>query len=255
MIQMKPTEHLTGITIQGDFNDFYDLVDSIYRMTGLEEDYTEFYYGVKNRLLGMCYDIRHAFMGDREIVLNDNGMDKEKMKWHGQITPTQNVYYSVNVMFPEAIFIAAAVPKMYIFSSIYYGVRGKREYEELPPLKYADYIRDKANLDVLCAGIWQALSEAIGDEELEKIIQLMSRTDERYIHYATHYIDKCNLELIKTEVDKRKDKIRNIAKRIVKKPQAYKNLEDDLKYWAKEYKTSIYEIEDPRVEYPENIEW
>ena len=255
MIQTKPTEHLTGITIQGDFKDFYGLVDSIYRMTGLEEDYADYYYGVKNRLLGMCYDIRHAFMGDREIVLNDNGMDKEKMKWHGQITPTQNVYYSVNVLFPEAVFIAASVPKMYIFSSGYYGERGNREYEELPPLPFADYIRDKANLDVLCAGIWQALGETVGDDELEKIIYLMRRTDENYINYATHYIDKCNLELLKTEADKRKDKIRNIAKRIVKKPQAYKNMENDLKYWAKEYKTTIYEIEDPGLKYPEDIEW
>lgn len=39
------------------------------------------------------------------------------MKWHEQITPTQNVYYSVEVLFPEA----ASLPKMYIFSSVYYN--------------------------------------------------------------------------------------------------------------------------------------
>ena len=91
-----------------------------------------------------------------------------------------------------------------------------------------NYIRDKANLDVLCAGIWQALGEAIGDEELEKLIQLMQRADESFIYYATHYIDKCNIELLKTVVEKRKDKLRNIAKRIVKKPQAYMNMEAEL---------------------------
>lgn len=31
-----------------------------------------------------------------------------------------------------------------------------------------DYIRDTANLSVLCAGIWQALGEVIGDEETER---------------------------------------------------------------------------------------
>lgn len=254
MLQTKPTEHLTGITIQGDHSDFYELVDSIYRMTGFDDDQTDFYYGVKNRLLGICYDIRHAFMGDREIVLKDNGMHQNLMKWHEMITPTQNVYYSVNLLFPEAIFVAAAVPKMYILSSRYYGMRGQRT-TDFPPLPYADYIRDTANLDVLCAGIWQALGMAIGDEELERIIQLMQRNDEDYIYYATHYIDKCNIELLKTDVDKRKDKLRNIAKRIVKKPQAYKTMEEDLKYWAKEYKTTIYELEDPRIEYPEDFEW
>ncbi len=60
MIIIKPTENLTGITIQGDYNDFYELVESIYRLTAADEDTTNPYYGVKNRLLGMCYDIRHA---------------------------------------------------------------------------------------------------------------------------------------------------------------------------------------------------
>lgn len=257
MLQIKPTKHLTGITIKGDYKDFYELVESIYRLTGLEDDQTEVYYGVKNRLLGICYDIRHAFMGDRGVVLEENGMQEDIMKWHEQMIPARNVYYSVEVLFPEAVFVAASVPKMYIFSSVYYGAKGKRtnmEYE-LPPLPYADYIRDKANLDVLCAGIWQALGEVIGDEELEKLIQLMQRVDEGFIDYATHYIDKCNIELLKTDVEKRKDKLRNIARRIVKKPQAYKNMEADLWYWAKEHKTTIYELRDPEIEYPDDFEW
>ena len=257
MLHTKPTEHLTGITIQGDYNDFFELVESIYRITGLDDNRTSFYYGVKNRLLGICYDIRHAFMGDRDIVLEDNGMREDIMKWHKQITPTQNVYYSVEVLFPEAIFVAASVPKMYVFSSAYYGTKGKRTdmNVQLPQIPYSDYIRDKANLDVLCAGIWQALGEVIGNEELEKIIHLMQSTDESFIYYATHYIDKCNIELLKTDVEKRKDKLRNIAKRIVKKTQAYINMEADLRYWAKEYKTTIYELHDPKVEYPEDFEW
>lgn len=50
------------------------LTDSIYRMTGFEERYDDFYWGVKNRLLAVCYDIRHAYMGDREVKLVDNGV-------------------------------------------------------------------------------------------------------------------------------------------------------------------------------------
>ena len=200
MLHTKPTEHLTGITIQGDYNDFFELVESIYRITGLDDNRTSFYYGVKNRLLGICYDIRHAFMGDRDIVLEDNGMRENIMKWHEQITPTQNVYYSVEVLFPEAIFVAASVPKMYVFSSVYYGMQSKRTDmdEQLPQILYSDYIRDKANLDVLCAGIWQALGEAIGDEELEKIIHLMQRTDESFIYYATHYMSDDELKSAQT---------------------------------------------------------
>ena len=39
MISAKPTENLAGITIEGDHDDFYEIMESIYRMTGLEESY------------------------------------------------------------------------------------------------------------------------------------------------------------------------------------------------------------------------
>ena len=54
---------------------------------------------------------------------------------------------------------------------------------------------------------------------------------------------------------KLKDKIRNIAKRIMKKPQFYKNMEDELTYWADQYNITIYDLSDRRLKYPENIEW
>lgn len=255
MLKTKPTEHLMGITIQGDYNDFFELVDSIYSITGLEEDSADMYYGVKNRLLGICYDIRHAYQGDRNVILVDNNMDDDKMKWHEMITPEQNVYYSVEVLFPEAIFVAAAVPNMHMFSDKYYGSRAIKSEMNIPPVPFSNLMRDKANLDVLCSGIWQALGQVIGDEELEKIIHAYHLARESYMDYATQYIDKCNIELYKTAVDKRKDKLRNIAKRIVKKPQAYFSMERNLKYWAKEYKTSIYNLTDPKLVYPEEIIW
>lgn len=61
MISIKPTENLMGVTVQGDFYDFYELVDAIHRMFGPEEDdRLDSYYGVKNRMLGICYDLCHA---------------------------------------------------------------------------------------------------------------------------------------------------------------------------------------------------
>lgn len=39
--------------------------------------------------------------------------------------------------------------------------------------------------------------------------------------YLIQYVDKCNAEYLKTTLEKRKNKLRNIAKRFVKKPDAY----------------------------------
>ncbi len=32
---------------------------------------------MSTRVLGVCYDVRHAYQGDREIELVDNGMTAE----------------------------------------------------------------------------------------------------------------------------------------------------------------------------------
>ena len=63
------------------------------------------------------------------------------------------------------------------------------------------------------------------------------------------------IEYLKTVVEKRKDKIRNIAKRFLKQPDSYKRLKQDLEYSAKVYHCSVHELEDPKLEYPEEIEW
>ncbi|MFL8888067.1 DUF6904 family protein [Helcococcus kunzii] len=112
-----------------DYHDFYDLVDSIYRITTEEEDIIDPYYGVKLMLLGLCYDIRHASMGDREV------------------------------------------------------------------------------------------------------------------------------EFIKTAPEKRKTKLKNIAKRIVKRPRAYYSLEEDLFEASRLYNASVYDLRNPEHDLPENWKW
>ena len=255
MIQITPTKNLTGVTIRGDYADFDELIDSIYRITGLEQDKTDRYYGVKIMLLGICYDIRHAKQGDREIHLTDNGMDKDLMVWHKTVTPVQNVYYSVNILFPDAIFTAASFSEMCLWSSVYYGPHAKGYTEDMAAPSYMDFMRDRANLNVLCAGIWQALAEVIGADEAQKIYESRNREYGNYEDYVVHYVDKCNLELIKTPVEKRKTKIRNIAKRIVKKPEGYYSMERNLRYSAQHYGVTIYDLKDPRLEYPDEWEW
>lgn len=259
MISAKPTENLAGITIEGDYEDFYEIVESIYRMTGFEESYDDCCWSIKNRLLGICYDIRHAFMGDRDIKLVDNGVHDEMMKWHSMILPKQEVHFSVNVMFPEAVFVALSAPELYVWQSQYYRKKSKRQEENatFPPThKYSNYIRDKAVIDTLSAVILGAFAEVIGDDELEKLFKVRGhKYEDIFLNYATQYVDKCNIEYLKTAPEKRKDKLRNIAKRFVQQPDAYKKMKRDLEYSAKQYGCSLHELHDPKLEYPKEIEW
>lgn len=260
MIFAKPTEHLTGITLEGEFDDFYEIVDAIYRMTGDTECYDDPYLGVKNRLLGICYEIRHAYQGDRNVTLTENGVYKELMKQNSMILPQNNVHFSVEILFPEAVFVALSVSELYTFGHKHYKFRGMKQDENsvFRAPCYSDYVRDQALLDLLSATILQALADVIGGDELEKLLRYRTRSfdmDELFLHYVTHYIDKCNIEYLKTAPEKRKDKLRNIAKRIVQKPASYQKMKRELEYAALEYDCSIYELCDPKLEYPENIEW
>jgi len=93
-MKFENTENLTGVSITGDYYDFNNLVDAFH--TIIVDEYSE-----KNsedvelsiRILGVCYDIRHACQGDREVVLLDNDMDDKKMKYHSIRTTNKNVYY------------------------------------------------------------------------------------------------------------------------------------------------------------------
>jgi len=179
------------------------------------------------------------------------------MKWHSIITPKQNVYYSVEILFPEAVFVALSVPDMYFYSRHYYGEMGKRiQTEDLRVNSYTEYLKDKAILDLLSAAILEALAAVIGDEELEKLLRFRNnRYEEVFAGYVSQYLDKCNIEYIKTPQEKRKDKLRNITKRLIQKPAAYENMKWDLKQSARQYNCSIYELYDPRHDYPEEIIW
>lgn len=255
MLQIEATKHLLGVTIQGDYNDLYDLVDSIYGICGFDERPESPYYGTKNLLLGLCYEVRHAYQGSREILTVENGMNEDIMRWKEVEAPPANVYFSTNIFFPEAIFLAIALPEIYPFSEKYYGRHSKYKGKVYEPRSLARFYRDRANLEVLGAAIWQALAGVLGEKAVEKLLEERSELEpEHYISYIIEYIKRCNMELIRTETRDRKAKLQDIAEKIMRKPESYDELEKRLTYWAEKYGRNIHQIH-AREEYPEEIEW
>ncbi|MGL6198046.1 MAG: DUF6904 family protein [Lachnospiraceae bacterium] len=253
MIQAKPTEKLTGVTIQGDYDDFYQLTEAIHNVAVFEMTPNDPYYAVTYRTLGACYEVRKSYQGDRELTLRDNGMHEESMKQHSLITPKQNVYYSFNLLFPEALFSAMAIKTLIREKR----PNSRRKSSDIWDKTYSQamFLRDKAVIQMYCASIWEAFADVIGNEEADKVIKLYQKTDESYYQYISLYIDHLNVEYLETSIEKRTDKLRNIAKRIAKKPNAYYRLEEELNYWGKEFDTPVNNVEDTEIEYPEKIIW
>lgn len=76
MIAIESTANHAGVTIKGDFFDLYALYDALHEVVGDDYEYP-YFYDVRLRVLALCYDLRHAFMGDREVAFVDNGLDEE----------------------------------------------------------------------------------------------------------------------------------------------------------------------------------
>ena len=79
MITAKNTPNNLGVAIYGDYMDFENLSEALHDVIG-DEDENDGYYSSRIRILGVCYDIRHAIMGDREYEFVDNGLDDDKRR-------------------------------------------------------------------------------------------------------------------------------------------------------------------------------
>lgn len=120
---------------------------------------------------------------------------------------------------------------------------------------YSNYFKDKALLSLLSSSIYQSLEEVIGSDEFNKLYSLINKENPDYVDYVTLYIDQCNLDLIKTQIVQRKDKLIDITRNFIKKNKEYKNIEKRIKAYAHKHQISIDQIEDVNIEYPEVIEW
>lgn len=257
MITAKPTKHLAGVEIEGEFLDLYELVESIHRIVGDTEDYDDRYWAVKNRLLGVCYDLRHAYMGDRNVSAVDNGVSDDIMRYHSVILPKNNVHYSVEVLFTEAMFVALSIPKVCEIGVVEYdSAKQAVKGDSRRPLPGSSvYQRDVALLQALRAVILSAFAEVVGEKALESLLELEGKSYLRFWDYYGQYVDCCNIEYINTEEAKRADKVRLISRRFLKDSVAYQKLCEAIEVAAEQYGCSVHEINDPETdEYPE-FEW
>ena len=87
MLFGQPTKKGAGIILWGDYHDLNNLYETISKLSdslGPEDSISDF-------VLGLCYEIRHAYQGDREIKeFGENELSKVK-------------YYGVKLLWPYFI--------------------------------------------------------------------------------------------------------------------------------------------------------
>ena len=122
MIKIRNTNNLVGLTILGDYEDLRALRDALYHYTDLylsNRDHPDA-YDCHQCILGLCYDIRHAYQGDRDFEAVPNNAEniaklaeciyeidpesKESIADSRETFKDGNLYFSVDILYPWAIY-------------------------------------------------------------------------------------------------------------------------------------------------------
>ena len=256
MIKFENTENLTGVSIIGDYYDFNNLVEAFHTITvdeysGKNSEYVE----MSTRILGVCYDIRHAYQGDREIILMDNGMDDEKMKYHSIITTTKNAYYKCNILYTEMLYVTIALNELV-----------KLRMKELSKKKYLHEIPFDKNFiwdDTISvirnfqAEFAKCVKELLTERSFSMWLKYMN-DDGYYIIAMYHqYLDLLNIQYINMTKEKRLKNFTKISKRIAEfdYDDEYCNIEKSIDEAAKKYNCHKSELRLSEMDYPESIVW
>lgn len=256
MITIKNTENLAGVTISGDYNDLSSLVEAFYDIT-IDENSEKYrgYIDISTRVLGLCYDIRHAYQGDREVELTDNNMTEEKMKWHSVIAPKCNVYYSCNYLYPEMFFVMIALNDL-VKLRIRNLAKVKYIYSEALDKKII-WDETIAVIRIFQAEFAKCVKDTFTGNTFVRWLNVMNSDYIDIEDFTIQYIDLLNIKYINMTKERRHKSLFSTARRIAEfyYDNDYKEMKKVVAEAARERGCDPGSIQLKGIEYPGNFEW
>lgn len=218
MFRLETTSNYLGIKIIGDYSDLHRLYDAISNITEIYRhkrekeiafsDHTEEHkpYLYKklessiDSILGLNYDIRHAYQGDRNIEFIDNNVenyglfaqsmfvfDTTELEEKREQGKNGNVYYSVEILYPWMIYYMLEI------------MRALESYESIDSLReviydYNDilYRQDRAIVDYFVMEVWHCLDNI---DLLDDIMDIYEDVDSYCFgsdHFTLYITALCN---------------------------------------------------------------
>ena len=249
MIYVTNTPNNAGVTLHGDYLDLEELYEALHTVVGKEGQFLA-YEAARIRVLGVCFDIRHALMGDREIELIDNGMDAEKMKRLSMITSGKNVYFKINVLWPEMLFVTMALND---FVKIYARIQSKNGYDMMMD-KRNIWDNSIAQVRMFQVAIKKGIKDVVTEASFSRMMNMMNSSYTWVDGYITQYVDVLNIRFLAMDKEKRLKNIPTMAKRLTEQGDEYREVKEQILAAAKTYDCSSDYIR-LKFKYPENIEW
>jgi len=259
MIEVANTENLGGVAISGDLYDLEQLVDALHKITindGEELDkQSRRFINISDRVLGLCYDIRHAAQGDREFLMKENGIHEHHQAEQKGILPRQNIYFSCNYLYPEMIIIMIALNELIRLRTAKL-VKSKYRYDAAYD-KRVIWDETIAVIRSFQAAFQKALSEVLSPAAHSRWLNMVTNPYIDIARITSPFIDLHNIQYIEMTREQRAKKLLTITKRLCE----YQN---DPENWA--YRRAIdaavlehgwpeSDIHFEGLDYPEDFAW
>lgn len=261
MLSVNMTPKLLGFEIKGDYDELNRLYDAVWELVGTDYDDNPRLSMqdaiMRERLLALCYDLRHAYMGTRNVRMEENGMDRERAALLGiSLPPLNNLYYSVEVLYPEAMY------EIMVLGRILDERRAKL-------IKRASFHSVDANdprvlFDQPCAMVVyyqslvvQAVRERVSPNAFSRIRKQVAEGFSRVPEMYTQWIDVLNCKWCFLPEDKRKSKLGTFARDVSDfwSNQEYRGLKAGIDEYVRENGAVRANVGVADAVYPEEYDW
>lgn len=240
MIKVKLTPNYTGFNIEGTFDDFYELYDSISYFLGIEECENIFEEDMRLHVLGFLYDLRHAYQGSRNVKAVDNGLGDETKEYYGiSKSIKKSIIYDFDCVVPEIL-----------TDSLVF-----KHFAKSRTKKISEYDTNYNNVMLFYSKIIDSLQEILTENQVKKIRKKLSESiiSERY--WLKQWFMIVSIDYLKMTKNKRKREMMHIIESLCDSYlyDEYHEIKNEIEQYAK--RNSIIETEIKYGEYPEEIEW
>lgn len=105
MLKVKLTKNYAGVNITGEYDDLdqlYDAISSLIHDEPLNIGETT----MSNHLFSFLYELRHAYQGQREAFIDNNGMNDNVREWNNikkNDVTDNNLYFSFNYVVTDIL--------------------------------------------------------------------------------------------------------------------------------------------------------
>lgn len=239
MLSITHTPNFTGALIRGDYWDLDEVNQAINQVIGDEKKYYD-WAGSRKRILDVAISIQQASRAEHHVDFVANGLHKEKMKQHEIVTSEKNIYYSVEVLWPELIFTVVALNDFV------------RLYSNKHPYPTLDV--HVTTLRKFQSVVGEALQSVMTKEEHDQFMKILSNSETNVQKYAIQFVDMLNLSYIDLTKEQREKGLGKLALKLAVQDKDYHAVRNQVIKSANPTKSDIHDMSITK-EYPEKIEW